>query len=530
MSSTVYSKGPSRWTHFTPYIWQSAPYRQPERICTTVAKYVIMVKAGEKSSAFTKAPQKKENMKINPSTLRKMRKDLKLDDENVLNMDRIIRDVTSIVTLVNSPNAGKSRLSKAVTLISVSISVSSSLKTVYDYVKGISASKEYVVKVSERDALFRVAEKWLMDDLPPESKLSVYATSTSDSSGTPLADWEEELGGNPVAAAPMNVALTYDGSIEHQIEIAGHRVMVSTSRPEADAKESSGGRKSQYSDRTITFTCPSHAARDAVLDYLSRKTALLGKEAPGFHTARWGTFVRTSDLAERPTDSVILKPGQMEQILEHLNRFRDNAVAYKKIGVPHRTGIMLYGPPGTGKSSTAAAIANAMHMDLYYLSLKGMDDESLASMGNRIPPNSIVLLEDVDVCTSVARDREETTNDTEAVSMSALLNLLDGLQSPPGVAFIMTTNRLDVLDEAVLRPGRVDLAVELGYVNDAQLRDMVQYYVGSVPEDLPHVTEDAKLTSAEVVQVIRNHIPTIENAGPDAVKLVEDKLLTQITL
>ena len=489
-----------------------------------------MVKAGEKSSAFTKAPPKKENMKISPNSLRKMRKDLKLDDENVLNMDRIIRDVTSVVTLVNSPNAGKSRLSKAVTLISVTISVSSTLKTIYDYVKGISSSKEYVVKVSERDSLFRVAEKWLMDDLPPESKLSVYATSTStSSSGTPIADWEEELVGKPVYT-PKNVSLTYDGSIEHQIEIAGHRVMVSTSRPEADAKESSGGRKAQYSDRTITFTCPSHAARDAVIDYLSRKTALLGKEAPGFHSARWGTFNRISDLAERPTDSVILKPGQMEQILTHLRRFRDNAATYEKIGVPHRTGIMLYGPPGTGKSSTASAIANAMHMDLYYLSLKGMDDESLASMGTRIPPNSIVLLEDVDVCTSVARDREENNSDTETVSMSALLNLLDGLQSPPGVAFIMTTNRLEVLDEAVLRPGRVDLTVELGYVDDMQLRDMVKYYVGTIPEDLPHVTEDAKLTSAEVVQVIRDHIPTIENAGPDVVRLVEEKLLTQLTL
>lgn len=488
-----------------------------------------MIKAGERSSAFIKAPPKKENMKIKPSTLRKMRKELKMDDENVLNMDRIIRDVTSIVTLVNSPNTSKSRLSKAVTLISVSISVSSTLKTIYDYVKGISASKEYVVKVSERDALFRVAEKWLMDDLPPERKLSVYATSTSTSVGTPVADWEDELLGKP--ASPIrNVSLTYDGSIEHQIEISGHRVMVTTSRAEADAKESSGGRKSQYSDRTITFTCPSYAARDAVIDYLSRKTALLGKEAPGFHSARWGTFNRVSDLAERPTDSVILKPGQMDQILTHLRRFRDNAATYKKIGVPHRTGIMLYGPPGTGKSSTASAIANAMHMDLYYLSLKGMDDESLASMGTRIPPNSIVLLEDVDVCTSVARDREETNSDTETVSMSALLNLLDGLQSPPGVAFIMTTNRLDVLDEAVLRPGRVDLTVELGYVDNMQLRDMVQYYIGTIPEDLPYVTEDAKLTSAEVVQVIRDHIPTIENAGPDVVSLVEEKLLTQVTL
>lgn len=490
-----------------------------------------MVKAGERSSAFTKAPPKKENMKINPSTLRKMRKDLKLDDENVLNMDRIIRDVTSVVTLVNSPNAGKSRLSKAVTLISVTISVSSTLKTIYDYVKGVSRSREYVVKVSERDSLFRVAEMWLMDDLPPERKLSVYATSTSTSSETPVSDWEEELVGNPVYR-PKNVSLTYDGSIEHQIEIAGHRVVVSTSRPEADAKESSGGRKAQYSDRTITFTCPTHAARDAVIAYLSQKASLIGKENPGLYVSRWGSFNRISDLADRPADSVILKSGQMDEILVHLNRYRNNASTYKKIGVPHRTGIMFYGPPGTGKSSTASAIASALHMDLYYLSLKGMDDDDLSSMGTRIPANSIVLLEDVDVNTSAARNRDEkdSNSDSEKVSQSALLNLLDGIQAPAGVIFIMTTNKVETLDAAVLRPGRVDMMVELGYVDDTQLRDMVQYYVGAIPEDLPHVTEEAKLTSAEVVQVIRNHIPTIENAGPDVVKLVEEKLLTQVTV
>ena len=443
------------------------------------------------------------------------------DEENPLQTDKIIREVSSIVRLVSLTSTPNSRLAKAVTAVSVSLSALTVGKTVYDFVKKAMSGGQFTVKVSEQDMLFRIAEKWLMDALPDEKKLSVFASTSSRSSdsGMALPDGAQ--------SPPVSVNTSYDGSIEQEVEVAGYTVKVSTQKPEEEAKSGESGRKIKFVDRVITFSCSSAKARDAVLKELERQAQSLRTLQPGFYNSRWGGFDRVSDIAPRPKESVVLKEGQMDRILGHIKQFRDNEDVYNSIGVPFRTGIMLYGPPGTGKSSTASVIANELRMNLYYISLKGMDDETLINAASRIPANSLVILEDIDVCKSV-QDREatESSNNQDAVSMSAMLNVLDGFQSPPGVVFIMTTNRIDVLDKAIIRPGRVDLLEEVGFLDDYQLRSMVEYYTGSIPGTLPHITEGDKVTAAEVVGIVRKHIPDIENSVEDISNFVAERVLT----
>jgi chaperone BCS1 len=216
----------------------------------------------------------------------------------------------------------------------------------------------------------------------------------------------------------------------------------------------------------------------------------------------------------------------MERILDYLNGFLANREAFRKVDIPFRTGILLHGEPGSGKSSTALAIANELKMNVYIVSLTSLsNDEALSDCFSAIPPNSIVILEDIDIVSAV---KERDGDDDNGVTMTGMLNVLDGFQSPPGVITIMTTNRLDVLDKAIIRPGRVDLTENLDCLDDYQLRGLCEYFIGTVPEDLPHIIPADGVSSAEIMGVVRTHLPNFENAGPDMVKFLEDKVLTKL--
>lgn len=459
--------------------------------------------------------------------------DAKIGEDDGLNTERILRDFSSVVALLSSDHTHQGKLAKSVSTISVALSVSSIIKSIYDYVRKVSRNANYTIKVNEDDNLFRISEKWLMDALPDEKKLSVFAhssTTTTPPIGNPMDIFDDD--GPTPPATKVRVNTSYDGSIEQEIVIAGYTVKVSTNKPETEAKNSNGKQQQQarYADRVIVFTCPSPEAKNAVLHELESQAQKLKDIQPGLFTSRWGGFERVSDLPKRTRESVVLKEGQMEEIMGYLQRFKANEAVYRKIGVPFRTGILLYGAPGSGKSSTAAVIANELRMNLYYISLKGMDDETLLSCSSRIPANSVVVLEDIDVCRAV-KDREATDGIPESVgevSMSAVLNVLDGFQSPPGVVFVMTTNRIEVLDDAILRPGRMDLKSEIGYLDTHQLRGVIQYFTGSIPEYVPSITEADEVSSAEIVKIVRDHIPNIEECGPDIISYVEGRLLTKL--
>jgi chaperone BCS1 len=223
---------------------------------------------------------------------------------------------------------------------------------------------------------------------------------------------------------------------------------------------------------------------------------------------------------------VVLKEGQMDRIMNYLTDFLDNREAYIKADIPFRTGILLHGEPGSGKSSTALAIANALKMNVFIIPITALlNDESLSDCFSGIPPNSIIVLEDIDIAKGV-KERDEDND--KGVTMQGMLNVLDGFQSPPGVITIMTTNRLDVLNKAIIRPGRVDLIENLDCLDSYQLRGICEYFMGHVPQTLPQITPDDGITSAEIMGVIRKHLPEFSEAGDDVCKYVEDRLLTKL--
>ncbi|CAM1503416.1 Fc.00g081920.m01.CDS01 [Cosmosporella sp. VM-42] len=207
-------------------------------------------------------------------------------------------------------------------------------------------------------------------------------------------------------------------------------------------------------------------------DYLR----LIEKKTSCFEN-RNGDWKRTSTRDVRPLETVILNKEVKESILEDIESFLnpDSRKWYSDRGIPYRRGYLLYGPPGTGKSSFSVSIAGRFDLDIYILNLSGINDDTLSSLFAELPMRCVVLLEDVDAVHMSQRrevekqgvshpDAEPASRKSPSeggVSLSGLLNALDGVSSHEGRILIMTTNHIDRLDAALIRAGRADRKVKL---------------------------------------------------------------------
>jgi chaperone BCS1 len=186
----------------------------------------------------------------------------------------------------------------------------------------------------------------------------------------------------------------------------------------------------------------------------------------------------------RLLDSVILKPGEKEHLMQDLDRFRGSRARYRRLGVPYHRGYLLYGPPGTGKSSLVSALAAKFSMSIYVVNLTEFNDRTLKTAMNDVPENSLILFEDIDCMKagnrrddlSESRERQHSATGTEkndvadrfGVTLSGLLNVLDGVHAPENVVYVMTTNKVEALDPALLRPGRIDYRLFMGEASESQ--------------------------------------------------------------
>ncbi|KAI1118584.1 P-loop containing nucleoside triphosphate hydrolase protein [Nemania sp. NC0429] len=189
----------------------------------------------------------------------------------------------------------------------------------------------------------------------------------------------------------------------------------------------------------------------------------------------------------RRVDTVHFDDNLKQALLADIRKYLDPSTKrlYQSRSMPYRRGYLLYGPPGTGKSSLSTALAGEFGLDLYEVKIPCVaSDQDLEQMFQEIPPQCIVLLEDVD---AIWTDRDSERDDGTAVSgssctLSGLLNVLDGVGSAEGRIVILTTNKPERLDSALVRPGRVDMKIMLGNISRKSAEQM---FVRMFMPDLP---------------------------------------------
>lgn len=209
-------------------------------------------------------------------------------------------------------------------------------------------------------------------------------------------------------------------------------------------------------------------------------------------------WTRVLGYVPRSLDSVILKPGEKEHLLQDVEKFKAAKKRYLDLGVPYHRGYLLYGPPGTGKTSLVSALAQRFGMSIYLINLNEFNDRSLIKAVNEVPQNSVILFEDIDCMSSgkaravpvewssnkclTSEDKQDVASAMQGVTLSGLLNVLDGFSAPENVLFVMTTNRFGVLDRALLRPGRIDYRLYMGEANDQQKIELYRRFFPSASE------------------------------------------------
>jgi chaperone BCS1 len=196
---------------------------------------------------------------------------------------------------------------------------------------------------------------------------------------------------------------------------------------------------------------------------------------------------RVEGYVARLLDSVILQTGERERLVDDIEKFKRSKARYRHLGVPYHRGYLFYGPPGTGKTSLVSAIAGKFAMSIYAINLTDFNDRTLTKAMNDVPPASVVLFEDVDcmIASKSRRDSEplaagrspdkpddKPAADKFGVTLSGLLNVLDGFHAPDNVLYMMTTNKIEALDPALLRPGRIDYRLYLGVASEQQKLDL----------------------------------------------------------
>ncbi|XP_076339121.1 mitochondrial chaperone BCS1 isoform X2 [Tachypleus tridentatus] len=190
----------------------------------------------------------------------------------------------------------------------------------------------------------------------------------------------------------------------------------------------------------------------------------------------------------RPLTSVILDNGISERIYSDVKGFIKGPQWYTERGIPYRRGYLLFGPPGCGKSSFITALAGELEYSICVLNLseRGLSDDRLNHLMSIAPQQSLILLEDIDAAFVSREDNAKLKVAYEGlnrVTFSGLLNMLDGVASAEARILFMTTNYLERLDPALIRPGRVDMKEYIGYASGRQLKRMYQRFYPEQPEE-----------------------------------------------
>lgn len=189
-----------------------------------------------------------------------------------------------------------------------------------------------------------------------------------------------------------------------------------------------------------------------------------------------GWWTRIGVGAPRQLSSIVLPDGMVGGIVSDIQRFLASQEWYVKRGIPWRRGFLFEGPPRTGKTSLARAISYEMDLPLYMLDLTSKDfsDRQLHITMSRLPTRAILMIEDID---------EQLGSPGSLVTLSGLLNALDGALATEGRILIVTTNAKERLDAALLGEGRLDVHVHFGYATREQIAGMyLQFFPGQIEE------------------------------------------------
>lgn len=436
----------------------------------------------------------------------------KLYDKLLQSEDGIEEGLSKAASILASIDyIGNSRVRNSIRGLNVAIGAGMAAHAVFQYLREARENSMYSLSVDDLDEVTYDVANDLMKD---NQKVKDVKSYTVRSKHEPI----------PFSNKMKNILTTEsDQDSVVRISLGGYEYQVVSSIPEPPQKGES--QKTAYIGiRKITF----YSKKSEAIEFMKKElqdrvdSVMKGGITPLIYTNGDYSF-NSTELRVRPIDSIVLKEGQIEQVTGHINRFLEDEELHNKYGLPYHTGILLKGPPGTGKTSLATGLASHFQMNLYQISLSDIDgDSDLNETFSGIRSRSIVVLEDLDVLGSTNLVDRDAEYEKESVTMSGLLNVLDGNMTPHGMILIATTNHADSIDPAIVRSGRVDLTMTLDYMDNVQLENLVKFFTNK-KYDFPDITEEDEITSSDVSGIFRTHLKNPEGAIEEIRTMIEMK-------
>ena len=181
---------------------------------------------------------------------------------------------------------------------------------------------------------------------------------------------------------------------------------------------------------------------------------------------------------------------EVKEELEEIIDFLKNPQKYTSFGVRMPKGVLLVGPPGVGKTLIAKAVAGEAGVPFFYQSgsafvqiYVGMGAKrvrELFAKAKQMAP-SIIFIDEID---AVGKARGGMRNDEREATLNQLLTEMDGFEASEGVIVIGATNKIEVLDEALLRPGRFDRRIFVSLPNKEDRIKILEIYLRKIPHDV----------------------------------------------
>ncbi len=203
-----------------------------------------------------------------------------------------------------------------------------------------------------------------------------------------------------------------------------------------------------------------------------------------------------SDLRFKDVAGIEDVKEELQEIIEFLK----NPKKFIDFGVRMPRGVLLIGPPGVGKTMIAKAVAGEANVPFFYQSgsafvqiYVGMGAKrvrELFAKAKQMAP-SIIFIDEID---AVGKARGGLRNDEREATLNQLLTEMDGFEDSSGVIVIAATNKIDMLDEALLRPGRFDRRIFVSLPNAKERAEILKVYL----KKIPHFVDIEKLSKMTV--------------------------------
>ena len=176
--------------------------------------------------------------------------------------------------------------------------------------------------------------------------------------------------------------------------------------------------------------------------------------------------------------------------LSEFVEFLKDSSKFQTMGAKMPKGALLTGPPGIGKTYLAKAVAGEANVSFFYVSGSEFVEQYVGVGASRVRDlfkqakkhaPSLIFIDEID---AVAKKRSESSGNTESMTtLNQLLVQMDGFETDSQVVVLASTNLKDSLDDALLRPGRLDRIIEIGYPNLQEREQIFEVYLKQIVLD-----------------------------------------------